>query len=141
MGTFIPPRTDPYTGQNIFTTQARYDDLMSRYNADQSFQASFNQGIPGMNGTAYGGYAGIPLPGQGLQPGPGAMPPSRIPGQPPPQQGAPPMNQMFQGGPYAQQAMRMAGLLGNVSTPQQPTMGYQGLLGGPNRGFRIPGGK
>lgn len=40
-------------------------------------------------------------------------------------------------GPYGRQAMQMAGLLG------QPGQGYPagGLLGGPKRGFRVPGGK
>lgn len=89
-----------------------------------------NQDVTGFNqqGT-------IPGVGGTPQPLPGGRPPTQIP---------PPMNQgpQFQPrGAYGRQALNLAGLLGNtVPTPQQPTAGYQGLLGGgKGAGFRIPG--
>ena len=138
MGIVIPPRTDPNTGQTVFTTEANYNDLLTRYNANQAFQQSFGQGIPGMNGTAYGGYAGIPLPGQGLLGGGGGMPPSRIPTQP----GLPPQQQQQMPfaapGSYGRQAMQMAGVLSSSNPPGDTYP--NGLLGGGKRRF-IPGGK
>lgn len=71
----------------------------------------------------------MPQPGLvGATPGAPVGPPA---GQP-----AGPMPQPFSAsGPYGAQAMQMAGLL------SQPPPADAGLLGGPKRGFRIPGGK
>lgn len=144
MGIVIPPRTDPYTGQTIITTQDNYNDLMARYNADQSFQSSFGQGIPGMT-APLGPASSIPMPGRPvystpeagsqLPQMPGGMPGGGMGRAPPPSFGQPPA--FGPPGRYGQQAMGMAGLLG--TPPQQQNPG--GLLGGGRRGFRIPGGK
>lgn len=67
--------------------------------------------------------------------------PSLPSAQPQPGAGVAPAQPFMSNGAYGRQAMMMAGLLGNnAQTPQQPTAGYQGLLGDPKRGFRIPGG-
>lgn len=52
---------------------------------------------------------------------------------------APPSPTFNASGPYGQQAMQMAGLLAQPQTPAPTDTG--GLLGGPKRAFRIPGGK
>lgn len=44
-------------------------------------------------------------------------------------------------GPYGRQAMQLAGLLGQPQGPAPVPADSGGLLGGPKRGFRIPGGK
>ena len=99
----------------------------------QEYVTQFNNAayapIPGYNGGVM-----QPLPTVGTPPS-GGMPPSRIPGLPPQPSGPPQMtNHMFRGGPYQQQAMMLAGLLGN------PGQGYpSGLLSG-KRPYR-PGGK
>lgn len=71
------------------------------------------------------------------QPGIAGAPPVGQPGGPPAGQPAPAMPQtpFSASGPYGAQAMQMAGLL------SQPPPTDPGLLGGPKRGFRIPGGK
>lgn len=43
------------------------------------------------------------------------------------------------GGPYARQALQMAGLLGNPEfNPPGNIQTQMGLLGGPPKGFRVP---
>lgn len=95
----------------------------------QQLASAATQPIPGFTGPATN-TGGIP----GMLPG-GPPPPQQIPSPQAP--GSP----FMAVGPYGQQAQRMAGLLGQVAIPQQPTAGYQGLLGGPKGGFRIPSGK
>lgn len=126
MGIYIPPRTDPNTGQPIITTEDRYNDLMTQYNANQSFQNSAGQGIPGLTapvgqGAGIPGWRGVIPQGQGQ-----AIPPA----QPAP---------FSASGPYGQQASAMAGLLAQPQQPQQPMQSVAGLLS--RRGFRVPGGK
>jgi hypothetical protein len=84
------------------------------------------------------------------QPIPGLTgPTTQMPGQPtvgmaPPQQPLPMPNagnHMFTPqGPYANQAMQMAGLLGGspMMNPSGNMQTQQGLLGAPPKGFRIP---
>lgn len=137
MGIVIPPRKDPNTGQTIYTTEDRYNDLMSQYNANQGFLASQNQGIPGLTAPVgtNGQIPGMNAPGTGAGiPGVGMAPPPRFQ---PPQQMSPPYQQAPMAGPYGRQALGLAGLL---SANNPPGGGYpNGLLGG-KRPF-IPGGK
>lgn len=127
--------------QGQWMNQSAYNTYMQDvWNPQQNFLSSANSPIPGVTGP-YGAGTGVP----GLLTGEGAPP--RIPS---PQM---PMTPFQAAGPYGGQAMRMAGmggglLGGGVPSPQQPTMGYQGLLGGGGmdggmkRGFRLPyGGK
>lgn len=83
-----------------------------------------------------------PIPGLTGPVGSGAQIPGLL-GMAPPQTQIPTAQpQPFQSqGPFGQQAMQMAGLLGRSQIPRQlPTVNAQGgLLGGPPKGFRIPG--
>lgn len=75
------------------------------------------------------------MPQPGLVGGP--PPPGSQPGGAPAQLSPP----FSASGRYGAQAMQMAGLLGQQPTPGQQVPPEGGLLGGPKRGFRIPGGK
>lgn len=71
------------------------------------------------------------------------LPQPQLPAMPQPGGGAAPQPQpqsqgFVSNGAYGNQAMQLAGLLAQPQQPQQPT---GGLLGGPKRGYRIPGGK
>jgi hypothetical protein len=76
------------------------------------------------------------MPQPGLVGGPPVAPPGSQPGGSP----APLSPPFSASGRYGAQAMQMAGLLGQQTPAGQPQPG-DGLLGGPKRGFRIPGGK
>jgi hypothetical protein len=132
MGIVIPPRVDPNTGQTIHTTEDNYNDLVARYSANQAFQNSFNQPIPGLTGQ-YGGYGGIPLPGQ---PTPGGLL-AQVP-QPAPQPQQRQQSAFMPNGMYGRQAMQLAGTY-SPNTPPGDTY-PNGLLGGKGGAFR-PGGK
>lgn len=62
MGIVIPRRIDPNTGQPVYTTQANYDEMVGRYNANQSFQDSLGAGIPGLTAPVSGTFNGRPIP-------------------------------------------------------------------------------
>lgn len=111
MGIVIPRRTDPNTGQTYIGTEAGYDELVGRYDANQSFQNSFNQGIPGVT-SQYGGYGGIPLPGR-----PAYSPPQPTAG-----------TDLRLNGPHRTQGMlgsAVAGLLTQLGQQQQSQQGQQ----------------
>ena len=98
----------------------------SQAQQQQGLANAARQPIPGFTGPA-GTGAGIPT---------GMAPPQQpLPG---PTMG----NHMFTPqGPYAQQAMQMAGLLGGGAPMQNPAgniQTQQGLLGGSPKGFRVP---
>lgn len=135
----------------------RYEDEMAANEAMSSFDASATAPIPGM-------FNGRPI----QQPDPNSIPPELrdtarrltggvlsqymnndytpsdwrglLPPSATPLQGPGP-SQFQPSGPYGQQAMMMAGLLGQSpqQSPQQP--GSQGLLANPKRGPRMMYGK
>lgn len=124
MGTFVPTRVTP-DGRRM--TIPEYNLYMQDvYNPQQNFLGSANVGIPGVNAPV-GSGAGIP----GLV---GVAPPQ----SPLPQ--VPPQNTFQAAGPYGQQAMQMAGLLGQQPQSPPPTPAPGGLLAGTKLPFR-PGGK
>lgn len=94
---------------------------------DQSALANAaRQPIPGMTGPV------TPMPTVGM------APPQQPPLPSPIQQPQP----FMASGPFGQQAMRMAGLLGGAGnhmvSPPGNIQTQQGLLGAPPKGFRIP---
>lgn len=151
MGPIWMAQRDP----NALTPQQQYQ---------QQFEQSANARVPGVNpsgllGSAIGA-ANSQYMNQTFSPADwiAMLPPAARQGmgEAPPQQQLPaPMSRFQAVGPYGGQAMRMAGMGGgllgggSVPSPGQPTMGYQGLLGGGGsmdggmkRGFRLPyGGK
>lgn len=113
--------------------------LAQQRQQDQSrLLAAGQQPIPGFTGPA---QPGVEIPGMPI--GMPARPPVGM--APPQQQLPPPQQQPFMAsGPYGQQAMQMAGLLGPPQTGKQPTMPPGGGLldprqpGVPRGGFRFP---
>lgn len=150
MGVFFPPTYATPDGRNL--TRPYYDEYMANvYNPQQDFNASAAAPIPGVTAPTSGLHPN-PAGTRGLLAGVGSdwmnqnmsssdwtsllpvgrAPPPAVGGGPAPMSPAPSAP-----GPYGQQAMQMAGLLG----PQQSQPQGEGLLGGPKRGFRVPGGK
>lgn len=128
------------SGQRITVPANSAGGILANANARSSFEQSANAPIPGMTGTGRPTPPGLQGVANGLAGGAlsqymnneytpdqwrGLLPMMTLP-----QAGGP-----FQSvGPYGQQAMRMAGLLGQI--PQQPGQ-MQGLLGTPKQGLRM----
>lgn len=116
----------------LFTQTQGYLDRMAaqlQQQQQQQMAAAAQQPIPGLTGPR--------IPMGGLMPGnmPGSMQPMPVPMGPPITQIPNPQPAPFAAsGPYGEQAMMMAGLLGRRQIPRPPPR-YHGLLG------RIPGGK
>jgi len=109
----------------------RFRDVMAQVNAaaqqhqDQYLATAGQQPIPGLTGPTNSGASVLPV---------GMAPPN-------PQIQGPAPQPFMASGPYGQQAMQLAGLLGGgMQMPQQPISGMQaqGLLGGAVKGMRVP---
>lgn len=113
-----------------FLPVQQHQDNIAANDAMASFNASATAPIPGLTGQV---MPGANIPGLlGQQPVPMA-PPRPMIGQGPPSQFQP-------SGPYGQQAMMLAGLLGQpppMGRSPQPTQMGQGLLANPKRGPRM----
>lgn len=113
-----------------------FADVMGRVRQVQQQRTSQYLGSAGAQPIP--GLTGPVIPGAGVIPG--QMPPMQMPPmQTPPMQmpGGPPF---MASGPYGQQAMQLAGLLGGRMQIPRVVDGAQtqGLLGGGVKGMRIP---